>query len=190
MESALPTLSSDDRKARLAPRPARQGGAIHRLKAQSARFLHSIASAPKRGAIENPIAARALFSDADIAFRHVAASVKDGGVMSGSQKINAINTFNPQLHTMHAMLVSRTASHLASAMRPEGRDEALVGGITEVIAHCGHAGLGLFLAAIWHWLDERDYHEAADAVQHYIESGTMPTVKATPKVVRRRDVRV
>ncbi|KDR25206.1 hypothetical protein BG60_30675 [Caballeronia zhejiangensis] len=110
--------------------------------------------------------------------------------MSGSQRRNATNTFNPQLHTMHAMLVSRAASHIASAMRPEGRDEALAEGITEVIAHCGNAGLGLFLAAVWHWLDERDYHDAADAVQHYIESGTMPTVKPTPKVVRRRDVRV
>ena len=51
-------------------------------------------------------------------------------------------------------------------------------------------GSASFSRPIWHWLDERDYHEAADAVQHYIESGTMPTVKATPKVVRRRDVRV
>ncbi|SAK64960.1 hypothetical protein AWB80_03059 [Caballeronia pedi] len=110
--------------------------------------------------------------------------------MGGSQRRNAISTFNPQLHTMHAMLVSRAASHVASAMRPEGRNEALAEGIAEVIAHCGHASLGLFLAAVWHWLDERGYHEAADAVQHYIESGTMPTVKATPKTARRRDARI
>ncbi|WP_321800639.1 hypothetical protein [Caballeronia sp. J97] len=91
---------------------------------------------------------------------------------------------------MHAMLVSRAASHVASSMRPEGRDEALAEGIADVIAHCGHAGLGLFLAAVWHWLDERDYHEAADAVQHYIETGTMPTVKPTTKLARRRDARI
>ncbi|MDR5783966.1 hypothetical protein QCE63_31595 [Caballeronia sp. LZ065] len=72
-----------------------------------------------------------------------------------------MRTFNPQLHAMHAMLVSRAASHVASALRTEGRAEALAEGIAEVIAHCGHAGLGLFLAAVWHWLDERDYHEAA-----------------------------
>ncbi|WP_144063450.1 hypothetical protein [Caballeronia insecticola] len=88
------------------------------------------------------------------------------------------------------MLVSRAASHVASALRPEGRAEALAEGIEQVIAHCGHAGLGLFLAAVWHWLDERDYHEAADTVQHYIESGTMPKVKATPTVARRRDARL
>ena len=110
--------------------------------------------------------------------------------MSGSQRRNATNTFNPQLHTMHAMLVSRAASHIASAMRPEGRDEALAEGITEVIAHCGNAGLGLFLAAVWHWLDERDYHEAADAVQHYIESGTMPTPRPTSGMSRRRHARI
>jgi hypothetical protein len=108
---------------------------------------------------------------------------------SGQRKL-AVRTFNPQLHTMHAMLVSRSASHAASAMRPEGRDEALAEGIAEVIAHCGHAGLGLYLAAVWHWLDERDYHEAADAVQHYIENGTIPTLKPATKITRRRDARI
>jgi len=91
---------------------------------------------------------------------------------------------------MHAMLVSRSASHLASAFTASGRDEALAEGINDVIAHCGHAGLGLFLAAVWHWLDERDYSDAAGAVQHYIESGTMPVLRATPKAVRRRDARL
>jgi hypothetical protein len=110
--------------------------------------------------------------------------------MGSSERKHAVRTFNPQLHTMHAMLVSRSASHVASAMRPEGRDEALAEGIADVIAHCGHAGLGLYLAAVWHWLDERDYHEAADAVQHYIESGTMPTIKPTRKTTGRRDARV
>ncbi|SAK65528.1 hypothetical protein AWB75_03031 [Caballeronia catudaia] len=110
--------------------------------------------------------------------------------MGSSQREHAVRTFNPQLHTMHAMLVSRSASHVASAMRPEGRDEALAEGIAGVIAHCGHAGLGLFLAAVWHWLDERGYHEAADAVQHHIESGTMPTLKPTTKLARRRDARI
>lgn len=110
--------------------------------------------------------------------------------MGSSQRKSAVRTFNPQLHTMHAMLVSRAASHVASALQPEGRNEALAEGIAEVIAHCGHAGLGLFLAAVWHWLDERGYDEAADAVQHYIENGTMPTVKAKPKATRRRDARL
>ena len=111
--------------------------------------------------------------------------------MSSSQRKQSLSTFNPQLHTMHAMLVSRAASHVASSLRPEGRDEALAEGIAELIAHCGNAALGLFLAAVWHWLDERDYEEAADAVQHYIESGTMPTLKpAPPKLVRRRDARI
>ncbi|SPB12699.1 hypothetical protein NOV72_00005 [Caballeronia novacaledonica] len=110
--------------------------------------------------------------------------------MGSSQRKNAVRTFNPQLHPMHAMLVSRAASHVASALRPEGRNEALAEGIAALIAHCGHEGLGLFLAAVWHWLDERDYHEAADAVQHYIENGTMPIVKTTPKVARRRDARI
>jgi hypothetical protein len=91
---------------------------------------------------------------------------------------------------MHAMLVSRSASHVASSLRQEGRDEALAEGITDFIAHCGHAGLGLFLAAVWHWLDERDYHEAADSVQHCIETGAVPNVKPTPRVARRRDARV
>lgn len=111
--------------------------------------------------------------------------------MAGIQRRSASHIFNPQLHTMHAMLVSRAASHTASALRPEGRDEALAEGIAEVIAHCGHAGLGLFLAAVWRWLDERDYYEAADTVQHYIESGTMPSLKpATPSASRRRDKRI
>jgi hypothetical protein len=87
---------------------------------------------------------------------------------------------------MHAMLVSRSASHVASSLRKEGRDEALAEGVAEVIAHCGHAGLGLYLAAVWHWLDERDYHEAAEAVQHYIETGTIPAAKLTPRLARGR----
>ncbi|MDR5762892.1 hypothetical protein [Caballeronia sp. LZ035] len=91
---------------------------------------------------------------------------------------------------MHAMLVSRAASHVASALRTEGRAEALAEGIAAVIAHCGHAGLGLFLAAVWHWLDERGYHEAAHTVQYYIENGTVPTVKPALKVSRRRDARI
>ncbi|KMY85042.1 hypothetical protein BUMB_04544 [Candidatus Paraburkholderia calva] len=79
------------------------------------------------------------------------------------------------------MLVLRSASHVASALRQEGRDEALAEGIAEMIAHCGHAGLGLFLAAVWHWLDERDYVEAAESVQHYIETGNVPVAKAMPR---------
>ncbi|MDR5839167.1 hypothetical protein [Caballeronia sp. LZ034LL] len=110
--------------------------------------------------------------------------------MGSSHRKHAIRTFNPQLHTMHAMLVSRAASHVASALRDEGRAEALAEGIAEVIAHCGHAGLGLFLAAVWHWLDERDYREAAHTVQHYIENGTVPTIKPAEKVSRRRDARI
>lgn len=110
--------------------------------------------------------------------------------MGSSEGKQVVRTFNPHLQPMHAMLVSRTASHVASALRPEGRDEALAEGVADIIVHCGHAGLGLFLAAIWHWLDERDYEEAADAIQHYIASGTMPAPKATPKVVRRRDARI
>ena len=110
--------------------------------------------------------------------------------MGSSQGKQVVRTFNPHLHPMHAMLVSRTASHVASALRPEGRDEALAEGVADVIAHCGHAGLGLFFAAIWHWLDERDYEEAASAVQHYIENGMMPPPEGTPRVVRRRDARI
>lgn len=88
------------------------------------------------------------------------------------------------------MLVSRSASHVASALTADGRDEALAEGIGDFIAHCGRAGLGLYLAAVWHWLDERDYFDAADAVQHYIESGTIPAPKATPRITRARDARV
>jgi hypothetical protein len=109
--------------------------------------------------------------------------------MASRLRSHAARAFNPQLHTMHAMLVSRSASHMASALRKEGRDEALAEGVADMIAHCGHAGLGLFLAAVWHWLDERDYHEAAEAVQHYIETGSVPTVKPTPRAARRRDAR-
>jgi hypothetical protein len=110
--------------------------------------------------------------------------------MGSIHRKHALLTFNPHLHTMHAMLVSRAASHVASALRPEGRDDALAEGVADLITHCGHGGLGLFLAAVWHWLDERDYHEAARKVQHYIESGTIPTLKAIPKASRRRDARV
>jgi hypothetical protein len=110
--------------------------------------------------------------------------------MGSSLRSHASRTFNPQLHSMHAMLVSRTASHVASAFTSYGRDQSLAEGIADVVAHCGHAGLGLFLAAIWHWLDERRYFDAADAVQHYIESGTMPTLKPEPRIARRRDARV
>ncbi|KIG08847.1 hypothetical protein [Caballeronia concitans] len=111
--------------------------------------------------------------------------------MAGSRfRSHASRTFNPHLHPMHAMLVSRTASHVASAFTTHGRDEALAEGIADVIAHCGHEGLGLFLAAVWHWLDERRYFDAADAVQHHIESGTMPTLKTTPRIAPRRDARV
>ncbi|VXC68456.1 conserved hypothetical protein [Burkholderia sp. 8Y] len=91
---------------------------------------------------------------------------------------------------MHAMLVSRSASHIASAFTATGRDQALAEGIADVIAHCGHAGLGLFLAAVWHWLDERDYYDAADTVQGYIENGKMPKLKTTPHSARARDARL
>jgi hypothetical protein len=110
----------------------------------------------------------------------------------GSSKYRSLasRTFNPQLHPMHAMLVSRSASHIASAFTETGRDEALAEGIAAVIAHCGHAGLGLFLAAVWHWLDERDYYDAADAVQDYIEKGKMPKLKTKPQTARPRDARL
>jgi hypothetical protein len=110
--------------------------------------------------------------------------------MASRHRSHAARAFNPQLHPMHAMLVSRSASHVASSLRQEGRDEALAEGVAEVIAHCGHAGLGLYLAAVWHWLDEREYFTAADGVQHYIETGTIPTMKPTPRVTGRRDARV
>ncbi|WP_244816521.1 hypothetical protein [Caballeronia sp. Lep1P3] len=103
---------------------------------------------------------------------------------------HASSAFNAKLHPLHAMLVSRSASHIASAFTASGRDQALAEGIGDVIAHCGHAGLGLYLAAVWHWLDERNYDEAADAVQHYIESGTIPALKTARKIMRSRDARV
>jgi hypothetical protein len=110
--------------------------------------------------------------------------------MGSRHRSHAARAFNPQLHSMHAMLVSRSASHVASALRKEGRDEALAEGVAEVIAHCGHAGLGLYLAAVWHWLDERGYVIAAETVQHYIETGTVPVVKTVPRMTRQRDARV
>jgi hypothetical protein len=110
--------------------------------------------------------------------------------MASRHRIHAARAFNPQLHAMHAMLVSRSASHLASALRQEGRDEALAEGVAEMIAHCGHAGVGLYLAAVWHWLDERGYNDAAGSVQHYIENGTVPVARPAPRASRRRDARV
>jgi hypothetical protein len=110
--------------------------------------------------------------------------------MASRHRSHATRAFNPQLHPMHAALVSRSASHMASSLRQEGRDEALAEGIADFIAHCGHDGLGLYLAAVWHWLDEREYHEAADAVQHCIETGIVPNLRPAPRMSKRRDARV
>jgi hypothetical protein len=79
---------------------------------------------------------------------------------------------------------------MASTLRQEGRDEALAEGIADFIAHCGHDGLGLYLAAVWHWLDEREYHDAADSVQHCIETGIVPNLRPAPRMTKRRDARV
>ncbi|GAB5094536.1 hypothetical protein P9250_10415 [Caballeronia sp. LP006] len=111
-------------------------------------------------------------------------------MMGSKQRSHAARTFNPQLFSMHAMLVSRSASHVASALQEPGRDAALAEGVADFIAHCGHTGLGLFLAAVWHWLDERGYYDAAERVQHYIETSSVPKVKATPRAMRGRDARV
>jgi hypothetical protein len=101
--------------------------------------------------------------------------------MGSKQRRQAAHDFNAQSHSTHAMLVSRCASHMASALQPEHRDEALAEGIAAAIAHGGHARLGLFLAAVWHWLDERRYHEAADTVQSFIENGAISEQQRAPR---------
>ena len=62
--------------------------------------------------------------------------------------------FNPKKNPLHAMVVSRSASHLASTLNPQKSHEALAEAVANVVREYGKQALPSFLARIEAWLIE------------------------------------
>jgi hypothetical protein len=109
-------------------------------------------------------------------------------MMSNTKKTNDRLAFNPQVFPMHAMIVSRSASYLASTLGEQKSHEALTEILDDFKKDYGVQTVPLFLGYIVNWLVSRNYPTAATLASFYASHGTYPelSVAITGRVVQRR----
>lgn len=86
------------------------------------------------------------------------------------------SAFDANLWPMHAMIVSRSASHIASTLSAPQRMAALSESVEEVTQEYGPDAVAPFLLAIGTWLAQREYHEAVQLVNHMQLHGSLPEI--------------
>jgi len=88
--------------------------------------------------------------------------------------------FNPKKNPLHAMVVSRSASHLASTLNTQKSHEALAEAVANVVRAYGKQALPSFLVCIEDWLTTRGHVAVTDLVAFYASHGTFPELLAVP----------
>jgi hypothetical protein len=83
------------------------------------------------------------------------------------------------------MIVSRSASHIASTLSASQRNIALAEAVAEVTKDYGDQALDAFLDALKCWFNPRDYRAAAELVDYFQAHGCLPEI-AQPAPTRRR----
>jgi hypothetical protein len=105
---------------------------------------------------------------------------KPGWPMSFIKESETRSAFNPKKNPLHAMVVSRSASHLASTLNPQKSHEALAEAVANVVREYGKQALPSFLACIEDWLTARGHIAVTDLVAFYASHGAFPELLAVP----------
>jgi hypothetical protein len=108
--------------------------------------------------------------------------------MRASQQSRTRNikaTFDTKTCSVHAMIVSRSASHIASTLSASQRNNALAEAVAEVTKDYGDQAVDTFLDALKGWFNQRDYRAAAELVDYFQAHGCLPEI-AQPAPPRRR----
>ena len=100
--------------------------------------------------------------------------------MSFIKETETRSAFNPKKNPLHAMVVSRSASHLASTLNPQKSHEALAEAVANVVREYGKQALPSFLACIEDWLTARGHVAVTDLVAFYASHGAFPELLAVP----------
>ena len=83
------------------------------------------------------------------------------------------------------MIVSRSASHIASTLSASQRNIALAEAVAEVTKDYGDKAVDAFLDALKGWFNQRDYRAAIELVDYFQTHGCLPEI-AQPPPPRRR----
>lgn len=86
------------------------------------------------------------------------------------------------------MVLSRSASHIASTLSASQRNNALAEAVAQVTKDYGDKAVDTFLDALKGWFNQRDYRAAAELVDFYQTHGCLPEI-AEPTPPRRRTSR-
>jgi hypothetical protein len=102
-----------------------------------------------------------------------------------SRTRNTNATFDSTLWPAQAMIVSRSASHIASTLSASQRNNALAEAVAEITKDYGDKAVDAFLDALKGWFNQRDYRAAAELVDYFQTHGCLPEI-AQPAQPRRR----
>jgi len=102
-----------------------------------------------------------------------------------SRARNTNAAFDSKLWPAQAMIVSRSASHIASTLSASQRNIALAEAVAEVTKDYGDQAVDAFLDALKGWFNQRDYRAAAELVDYFQAHGCLPEI-AQPAPPRRR----
>ena len=83
------------------------------------------------------------------------------------------------------MVLSRSASHIASTLSASQRNNALAEAVAQVTKDYGDKAVHAFLDELKGWFNQRDYRAAAELVDYYQTHGCLPEI-AQPAPPRRR----
>ena len=87
--------------------------------------------------------------------------------------------FDSKLLPAHAMIVSRSASHIASTLSAPQRINALAEALAEVAKDHGDNAIEGFLIELKSWFIKRDYGAAVELVSYLQEQGCLPDIPQT-----------
>ncbi len=93
-------------------------------------------------------------------------------------------SFDSKLWPVHAMIVSRSASHIASTLSAQQRINALAEALAEVAKDFGDDAIEGFLIAMKSWFAQREYGAAIELVGYFQEHGRLPEIAPQPQTGR------
>ncbi|MGV7241333.1 hypothetical protein [Caballeronia sp. M23-90] len=94
--------------------------------------------------------------------------------------------FDSKLWLVHAMIVSRSASHIASTLSAQPRINALAEALAEVAQDFGDDAIDGFLIALKSWFVQREYGAAIELIGYFQEHGRLPEIAQPSQTGGRR----
>jgi hypothetical protein len=102
-----------------------------------------------------------------------------------SRKKTHSSAFDIKLWPVHAMIVARSASHIASTLSAQQRNNALAEALAEVAKEFGDDAIDGFLIALKSWFVQREYGAAVELVGYFQEHGCLPEIEQPSQTGRR-----